>query len=134
MSESVMVIVSDPDDAKHGEINLVESLQKAARLVETFLEAGFDQSRIRVFTSSEMDMRVRHRPVVALVTGDEAPDEASEAPDQTEKRAVTSGTTEQPEKRPVASGTKAESRKHQEVAATPYEQNGVRFSTAFRPA
>ncbi|HLC28151.1 MAG TPA: hypothetical protein VJL07_01740 [Dehalococcoidia bacterium] len=121
MSESVMVIVSDPDDAKHGEINHVESLEKAARLVETFLEAGFDQSRVRVFTSSEMDMRVRHRPVVALVTGDEAPDEASEAPEQTEKR-------------PVASGTKAESPKHQEVAATPYEQNGVRFSTAFRPA
>jgi len=117
MSESVMVIVSDPDDAKHGEINHVESLEKAARLVETFLEAGFDQSRVRVFTSSEMDMRVRHRPVVALVTGDEA----SEAPEQTEKR-------------PVASGTKAESPKHQEVAATPYEQNGVRFSTAFRPA
>jgi len=117
MSESVMVIVSDPDDAKHGEINIVESLQKAARLVETFLEAGFDQSRIRVFTSSEMDMHVRHRPVVALVTGDESPDAASEA-----------------EKRPVESGTKAESRKHEEIAAAPYEQNGVRFSTAFRPA
>jgi hypothetical protein len=33
MSEAVIVIVSDLDDAKHGEINVVENLQKAARLV-----------------------------------------------------------------------------------------------------
>jgi hypothetical protein len=129
-----MVVVSDLDDAKRAEINVVENLQKAARLVETFLEAGFDQSRIRVFTSSEMDMRVRHRPVVALVTGDESSDDdPQEAAGDTEKRAVTSNATELPEKRPVASGTRAESRKH-EVLATPYERNGVRFSTAFRPA
>jgi hypothetical protein len=129
-----MVIVSDTDDAKHGEINLVENLQKAARLVETMLEAGFDQSRIRVFTSSEMDMRVRQRPVVALVTGDQSPDDDSEAADQTEKRTVSSGTTEQPEKRTVSSGTEGGVPRHQESAGTPYEQNGVRFSTAFRPA
>ena len=45
MSEAVIVVVSDLDDAKHGEINVVENLQKAARLVETLLEAGFDQTR-----------------------------------------------------------------------------------------
>lgn len=120
MSESVIVIVSDLDDAKHGEINVVESTQKAARLVETLLEAGFDQTRLRVFSGSELDMRVRHRPVVALVTGDEPAESTSQAADNHEKR-------------PVPSGSKAESRK-QEVADTPYEQNGVRFSTAFRPA
>src|SRR5687767_13569797 len=113
MSESVMVIVSDVDDAKHGEINVVESLPKAARLVETMLEAGFDQSRIRVFSGAEMDMHVRHRPVVALLTGEQPQDGTAEAGDQ-------------PEKRPVASVTKAESRK-QEATAAPYERNGVRF-------
>jgi hypothetical protein len=118
MSESVMVIVSDLDDAKRGEINVVDSLQKAARLVETFLEAGFEQSRIRVFTSAELDMRIRHRPVVALVTGEHP---STPEPDQ-------------PDKRHAASGSKAESRKQQEIAAAPYERNGVRFSTAFRPA
>lgn len=120
MSEAVIVIVSDLDDAKHGEINVVENLQKAARLVETLLEAGFDQTRVRVFSGDELDMRVRHRPVVALVTGDQPPDGASEAVDHHEKRTTTAA-------------TKAESRK-QEVEAAPYERNGVRFSTAFRPA
>jgi hypothetical protein len=116
-----MVIVSDPDDAKHGEINVVETPQKAARLVETLLEAGFDQARIRVFSGSEMDMRVRHRPVVALVTGDEG------------------GNAEEPveaETRPVAAGNKAETQKQAQeaLAAEPYQQNGQKFSAAFRPA
>jgi hypothetical protein len=120
MSESVMVIVADLDDAKHGEINVVESPQKAARLVETMLEAGFDQGRIRVFSGGEMDMRVRQRPVVALVSADEA--EASVA---TEPEA----TAEQP----VTSGTKAEARK-EAIAAELYQRNGQKFSTQFRPA
>ena len=120
MSEAVIVIVSDLDDAKHGEINVVENLQKAARLVETLLEAGFDQTRLRVFSGDELDMRVRHRPVVALVTGDQPADGSSEAGDHHEKQ-------------PINSGNKSESRK-QEAAANLYERNGVRFSTAFRPA
>jgi hypothetical protein len=120
MSDSVIVVVSDLDDAKHGEINVVESLQKAARLVETLLEAGFDQTRVRVFSGEELDMHVRHRPVVALVTGDQPADGSSEAEDQHEKRVATSA-------------TKTESRK-QEAETAPYERNGVRFSTAFRPA
>ena len=118
MSDSVMVIVADLDDAKHGEINVVESPQKAARLVETLLEAGFDQGRIRVFSGGEMDMRVRHRPVVAFVTGDEATENAQEE-----------AATEQP----VASGAKAETRKDA-IAAELYQRNGQKFSTAFRPA
>lgn len=121
MSESVVVIVSDLDDAKHGEINVVENLQKAARLVETLLEAGFDQTRVRVFSGEELDMRVRHRPVVALVTGDQPAEGSSDADDHHEKQPINTATT------------KSESRK-QEVTANPYERNGVRFSTAFRPA
>ena len=120
MSESVMVIVADLDDAKHGEINVVESPQKAARLVETLLEAGFDQGRIRVFSGGEMDMRVRHRPVVALVSGDE-----TEASVETDAEV----TAEQP----VASSAKAETSK-EAIAADLYQRNGQKFSTAFRPA
>lgn len=120
MSESVMVIVHDPDDPRHGEINVVESLHKGARLVETLLEAGFDQTRIRVFTGAEMDMRVRHKPVVNLVTGDESTEAAAEA-------------DEEEVKEPAAPAAKAESRK-EEIEVAPYERNGVRFSTAFRPA
>jgi len=130
MSEQVMVIVADLDDPKHGEINVVESVHKGARLVETLLEAGFDQARIRVFSGAEMDMRVRHRPVVALVSGDH--DEAHEdgpgdAPDKEADNSEDSSNST------VSSGARVESRK-EGVTAAHYERNGVRFSTAFRPA
>ena len=54
MSDQIMVIVSDLDNDKHAEINVIEGVQKAARLVEALLEAGFDQARIRVFVGGEM--------------------------------------------------------------------------------
>jgi len=122
MSESVMVIVADLDDAKRAEINVVDGPQKAARLVETLLEAGFDQARIRVFRGAEMDMRVRQRPIVALVAGDEA------EPDSTEDEATAEG-----EQKPVASGAKADARM-EVIAPEPYQRNGQKFSAAFRPA
>src|SRR5436190_24330778 len=112
MPEQVMVIVADPDDPKHGEINVVENAQKGARLVETLLEAGFDQARIRVYSGAEMDMRVRHRPVVALVSGD-ANEGAGPSDDQAADK--DNGNSEDASKRTVASGTRAEARK-EEVA------------------
>jgi len=118
VSDQVMVIVSDLDNGKQAEINVVESVPKAARLIETLLEAGFDQARIRVFVGGEMGMQVRQRPVVALVADNENPEPALD--DGVGKAAVTSD-------------TKAESPK-QEVAAELYQQNGRRFSAAFRPA
>jgi hypothetical protein len=121
MSESVMVIVADPDDAKRGEINFVEGPQKAARLVETLLEAGYEQTRIRVFNGSEMDMRVRHRPVVALLSSEEAGDKADAAAEG------------EAEPQTVASNAKAEAVK-EAIAAEPYQNNGQKFSAAFRPA
>lgn len=120
MSDSVMVIVADLDDAKHGEINVVESPQKAARLVETLLEAGFDQGRIRVFSGGEMDMRIRHRPVVALVSDSEAEEGAAREPEATAEP-------------PVASDTKAEA-SEEAIAAELYQRNGQKFSNSFRPA
>ncbi len=120
MATRVIVLVSDRDDPKHGEVTILNDARKAERLVETLLEAGFEQERIRIFTGAEMDMRVRQRPVVALVTGDEATEAAPHAEDDDGKH-------------PAAPATKAESRK-EEVEAAPYERNGVRFSTTFRPA
>jgi hypothetical protein len=118
VSDQVVVIVSDLDDAKHAQINVVESVPKAARLVETLLEAGFDQSRIRVFVGGEMGMEVRQRPIVTL--GGDDKDSEPVIDDGVDKLTVTSS-------------TEAESPK-QKVAAELYQQNGVRFSAAFRPA
>ena len=77
MADRIIVLVSERDDEKHGEISVLESPDKAARLVETLLEAGFEEQRIRVFTGREMEMQVTQRPVVALVTGDHSTEEAA---------------------------------------------------------
>jgi hypothetical protein len=118
-------MVSDLDDAKHGEISVMEGPHKAARLVETLLEAGFDQARIRVFTGDEMEMQVTHRPVVALVNSD-----AEASPDDAPAPA------EQPaeaEAELVAATPKAKA-ELEEVTATPFVRDGVRFSSQFRSA
>ncbi len=69
MDETIIVLVSDKDDSKHGEISILDDPQKAERLVETLLEAGFDERRIRVFNGRSSEFEVNHRPVVALVDG-----------------------------------------------------------------
>ena len=84
MDEKIIVLVSDKDDSKHGEISVLDDPQKAERLVETLLEAGFDQDRIRVFNGRSSDFEVTHRPVVALVdegsAGKPRPAAKAEAP------------------------------------------------------
>lgn len=128
MSGTVLVLVSDADDAKHGEISVMESPGKAARLVETLLEAGFEQERIRIFNGAEMEMQVSHRPVVALV-GDDAPGESGGSDDEASSPAATPEEPGEPEG--VAQTASAEL---EEAAATPFVKDGVRFSTLFRPA
>jgi hypothetical protein len=118
VSDQVMVIVSDVDDAKHGMITVVESVGKAGRLVESLLEEGFERDRIRVFAGGEMAMQVRHRPVVTFGADGEVSD-----PD------LNAGL----DALGISSGSDAESPAEQ-VAAAPYQQNGLRFAHAFRPA
>ncbi len=70
-SENIIVLVCDRGDSKHGEITVLDDPQKAERLVETLLEAGFEQDRIRVFAGRTSEYQISHRPVVALVDGQE---------------------------------------------------------------
>jgi hypothetical protein len=118
VSDQVMVIVSDVDDAKHGMITVVESVRKAGGIVETLLEEGFEQVRIRVFAGGEMAMQVRHRPVVTFGADGEGSD--PDLDDDLDTVTISSGTDAEP---PA-----------EQVAAAPYQQNGVRFAHAFRPA
>jgi hypothetical protein len=127
MANKTLVMIYDQNDAKHGEISVMESPQKAARLVETLLEAGFERDRIRVFTGDEMGMQVTHRPVVALVDGGTAPagetqEEAPAAPEP------------EPEQEEVAAPAKSEKEEVAVASAIPFTKDGVRFSSAFRPA
>ena len=66
MSDKFVLVVSDENDRKHGEISVLDTAHETERLVETLLEAGFDQERIRVFTGSEAEFVTTYRPVVSL--------------------------------------------------------------------
>ena len=135
MANKMIVMVSGLDDASHGEINVLDSSDQAAALIETLLESGFEQERIRVFGGDELQMQVHHRPVVSLVgpsartegrggrkdepnvetTPEDAP--ATQQEQETENATVRSRSAEQ-----------------EEVASQPFVRNGVRFSTQFRAA
>jgi hypothetical protein len=122
MSSRTLVVVYEQNDDKRGEITIVENAQKAARLVETLLEAGFERERIRIFTGGEMSMQVTHRPVVALVDGGNPATESS------------SETTEEAPK-PSKAEVEAEAVLVKAAAKdAPLTRDGVRFSQAFRPA
>ncbi len=131
MSGKVIVLVSDLDDAKHGEISIVENAQKAARLVETLLEAGFEQERIRIFDGTEMTMHVTHRPVVAL-TGPGLDEE--DRPARRTERAQMEDTTTEARGEPEGVAPEAKAELREEAAAIPFVRDGVRFSSLFRPA
>lgn len=121
MSGSVIVLVTDLDDPKHGEISVLESPVKAARLVETLLEAGFAQERIRVFHGAEMQAQVTYRPVVAL-SGEVA--ELAGEPAEDAKGSKDGG-----------EGTEGESEAEGESAnEEPGVKDGVKFSSLFRSA
>lgn len=66
MANQIIVLVTDRGDPKHGEITVLDETEKAERLIETLLEAGFEQERIRVFTGNDIPMKVSYRPVVEI--------------------------------------------------------------------
>ena len=66
MSEEFVLVVSDESDGKHGEISVLDTAHETERLVETLLESGIDQNRIRVFAGAESEFETTYRPVVNL--------------------------------------------------------------------
>ncbi len=109
MSTKVIVMVSDGDNAKRGEITVADDPRTAAHLVETLLQAGFQQEQIKLYSGDETEMRISSRPIVALVDGSSTP----------------------PARKPVESDETA--RESADEEATPFVKNGVRFSSLFRP-
>ncbi len=131
MSEKIIVLVSDRGDSKHGEISIVDDPHKAEKLVETLLEAGFEQDRIHVFAGSQSDFQVSQRPVVALVG--EGEEEEPRVGVGGEEAAV-------PEPAPDAEETETdgrqqeESKTEEEVPAAAQTAAPVKFSSLFRSA
>ena len=125
MSDKIIVLVSDKGDSKHGEVSVLDDPQKAERLVETLLEAGFEPERIRVFAGRASEFQVSHRPVVALVA------EGEEAEPQARPEAVP--VTASADTTPAAE-VSAETGEEEAVAAGAEVASPVRFSSLFRSA
>lgn len=125
-SEKIIVLVSDRDDNKHGEVSVLEDPQKAERLVETLIEAGFDQERIRVFSGRQNEFQISQRPVVALVEDGE--DGATAVPDAGQQA------TAQPQPAEGIAEGGAEGDEVGEGEQTEEEGAPVRFSSLFRSA
>jgi hypothetical protein len=128
VAQNVIVLISDLDNAIRGEVNVLESPDEAVRLVESLIESGFEQERIRVFLGDEMQLEVRHRPVVSLT---------NDAPQRTTKEVPAGGQeTDSPAQKeavPSPAATRAASLVLDGVQAQPFTRNGERFSTMFGP-
>ncbi len=148
-SEKIIVLVCDKGDSKHGEISMLDDPQKAERLVETLLEAGFEADRIRVFAGRTSEFQISHRPVVALV--DEHEEGAQPSAAKGGSRGVESrqpAPKQPPDEEPAAAASVIESGAQEEAAVetTAVETKGgkqspaaematpVRFSSLFRSA
>ena len=127
MSGKAIVVVTDLDNAAHGEINVLESQEEAAQLVETLIESGYDQARVRAFAADEFQIRVYHRPVVALTTTAEA--DAAEEPEPPGGEEA-----DQDEDVPVANAEPAASLLTLGADPAPVMRKGLRFSAQFGPA
>jgi hypothetical protein len=124
MTARFVVMVTDPDDARHGEITVLEDRKQAERLIETLLEAGSDQERIRVLTGAEIQMQVSHRPIVSLEAHAALLSENLPPP----KPSAEAGES------PGAAPWEEPQLEDAEPANAPFVQNGVRFSSLFRPS
>ena len=130
MSENIIVLVSDRGDSKHGEVSVLDDPQKAERLVETLLEAGFEPERIRVFTGRASEFEISHRPVVALMAEGEAGEPQARAEGGVEETAPVTDTAEAaPQVEAIA-----ETGEEEAVAAGTEMAAPVRFSSLFRSA
>ncbi len=133
MNETIIVLVSDEDDSKHGEISILDDPQKAERLVEALLEAGLDESRIRVFNGTSSEFQISHRPVVALVDGSSegmrrSPEESKSREGKAEEPAADVAVTQSPNQEPPDD----EMTEEEEAPASAEVADTVRFSSLFR--
>jgi hypothetical protein len=128
MLNTVIVLVSDLDDSGHGEIKILDGSEQAARFVETLLESGFEQERVRVFGVDELLMQIHQRPVVSLI-GD-ASGRQEEAPKDEGEESAAPTPQARPEPAQAAAPATAVI---DHVAEEPFVRNGVRFSSQFRP-
>jgi len=130
VSEKIIVLVSDRGDSRHGEISIIDDPRKAEKLVETLLEAGFEQDRIHVFAGRESDFQVSQRPVVALMGEGEQGEPQVGIGDQEAAVPEPAPHVEETE----TGGRQGEESETEEVPVVAETATPVRFSSLFRSA
>ena len=119
MTAQFLVVLVDDKDPERGELRLVDGPADVARYVETLLEGGHGQERIRVFEAAELHLEVNYRPVVSLGVDSAPAAVPTGAPPQTDEPVEDEGEQQ-------ADGD--DSTEAQGM------RNGVRFSELFRPS
>ena len=76
----VIVITEGLNDSERRDVAILNGSAEAARLIETLLQAGVTQDRIRVFTGAEVEMEVTQQPVVTLTEGNGSQTTARDRP------------------------------------------------------
>ncbi len=80
MSEKFLILLSDEDSPDRGEIRFFDDAEQVSLHAESLLESGYEQTRLRIFTSAEVEVIVTHRPVVSVVgNGEKKERDAAEA-------------------------------------------------------
>lgn len=123
MSGTTVVMVLDRDDPKRGEIIMLPTTGEAARVAEDLIESGVEIERIRVFDATELSMKVEHKPVVSLG----ADDFPSLEPEPFQEGEPVSVDEAEPVPAIVSDS------QHDADGDEPLVQNGVRFSSLFKP-
>ncbi len=78
--QKIILLVTDPDNPKQGEVMVIDEPRKAESAIEGLLEAGCDQQHIRTFIGTPFEAIVTHRPVVTLVGSEMSQDESDARP------------------------------------------------------
>jgi hypothetical protein len=159
-NEQIIVLVQDSGDASHGEISVLENWEKAERLIETLLEAGFQGERIQVFRGRQNEFQISHRPVVSFGAGatpaaggqapaaqrpavvsverpqSQEPPPKAEQPEPAEAAPEPKATAqaERAEEAPQAEAPQREPEGVPEADEEPAQAGAVRFSSLFRSA
>ncbi len=82
-AQKIILIVTDPDNPKQGEVLVFDEPRKAESTIEGLLQAGYDQQRIRTFIGRPSEVIVTRRPVVTLVGSEMSQDESDARPRET---------------------------------------------------
>lgn len=91
-----LLFLADEKSPEKGEISFFDDAGEAATQAESLLEAGYEQDRIRIFSSDEMEMHVAHKPVVSLTGADSGATDSEEASANTDDNGASEGQGEVP--------------------------------------